>query len=284
MMISGSDVPDAENPGQSGDVAALSPAEFDWTSDAEERDPDALIIDIDGFEGPLDLLLALARRQKVDLTKISVLALAQQYLDFISQARQLRLELAADYLVMAAWLTYLKSKLLLPDEEDEEEGPSGDELAARLAFRLKRLEAMRDAAAQLMNRRRLGRDIFARGQPEGVRVIRTPEYKAEVYDLLKCYSEQRQRNAVSSLTMEQRSTWSIADARERLQRLLGISIDWFPLAEFLVEFLDVPEERRSLIASTFGATLEMTREGELELKQSNAFAPLYLRWREKVRS
>jgi len=283
MMISGSDVPDAENPGQSGDVAALSPAEFDWTSDAEERDPDALIVDIDGFEGPLDLLLALARKQKVDLTKISVLALAQQYLDFIAQARQLRLELAADYLVMAAWLTYLKSKLLLPDEEDEEEGPSGDELAARLAFRLKRLEAMRGAAAQLMNRRRLGRDIFARGQPEGVRVIRTPEYKAEVYDLLKCYSEQRQRNAVTSITMQQRSTWSIADARERLERLLGISIDWFPLAEFLVEFLDVPEERRSLIASTFGATLEMTREGELELKQAKAFAPLYLRWREKVR-
>ncbi|GBF25831.1 segregation and condensation protein A [bacterium MnTg02] len=283
MMISGSDVPDAENPGQSGDVAALSPAEFDWTSDAEERDPDTLIVDIEGFEGPLDLLLVLARKQKVDLTKISVLALAQQYLDFIAQARQLRLELAADYLVMAAWLTYLKSKLLLPDEEDEEEGPSGDELAARLAFRLKRLEAMRGAAAQLMNRRRLGRDIFARGQPEGVRVIRTPEYKAEVYDLLKCYSEQRQRNAVTSITMQQRSTWSIADARERLERLLGISIDWFPLAEFLVEFLDVPEERRSLIASTFGATLEMTREGELELKQAKAFAPLYLRWREKVR-
>ena len=267
----------------------MAPEDFDnklvsaMEEDRGVTDP-AMIVDVEGFEGPLDLLLALARRQKVDLTKISVLALAQQYLDFISQARQLRLELAADYLVMAAWLTYLKSKLLLPDEEDEEEGPSGDELAARLAFRLKRLEAMRDAAAQLMNRRRLGRDIFARGQPEGVRVIRTPEYKAEVYDLLKCYSEQRQRNAVSSITMQQRSTWSIADARERLERLLGISIDWFPLAEFLIEFLDVPEERRSLIASTFGATLEMTRDGELELKQSKAFAPLYLRWREQVGS
>ena len=284
MAISGPDVPEAiqDDPGQSGEVMTKSSADEAWESSGEDRDPDALIVDVDGYEGPLDLLLTLARKQKVDLTKISVLALANQYLGFIAEVRKLRLELAADYLVMAAWLTYLKSKLLLPDEEDDEDGPSGEELAVRLAFRLKRLEAMREAAAQLMNRRRLGRDVFARGQPEGVRVIRTPEYKAEVFDLLKSFAVQRERTAVTSVKMEQRSTWSIAEARERLETLLGISFDWFPIAEFLIEFLDVPEERRSLVASTFSATLEMTREGELELKQAKAFAPLYLRRRIEV--
>jgi segregation and condensation protein A len=207
------------------------------------------------------------------------LALADQYLSFIAEARRLRLEVAADYLVMAAWLAYLKSKLLLPADDEAEGEPSGEELAIRLAFRLKRLEAMREAAAQLMNRRRLGRDVFARGQPEGVRVIRTPEYKAEVYDLLKSYATRRQRTAITSVKLGRRAAWSIADARERLETLLGMSVDWFPIAEFLVDFIDVPEERRSLIASTFGATLEMTREGELELKQAEAFAPLYLRRR-----
>ncbi len=176
---------------------------------------DQLVVDVEGFEGPLDLLLALARTQKVDLAKISVLALAQQYLDFISEARRLRLEVAADYLVMAAWLAFLKSKLLLPAEPSEEGEPTGAELAALLAFRLKRLHAMREASSQLMTRKRLGRDVFARGLPEPLRITKTSVYDANVYDLLKAYSQQRQRTAVQSLHMKPRTVWSLKEARER---------------------------------------------------------------------
>ena len=255
---------------------------FDSDWEAEDRtlgDGETLVVDVEGFEGPLDLLLAMARTQKVDLAKISILALAQQYLDFISEARRLRLEIAADYLVMAAWLAFLKSKLLLPSEETVEGEPSGEELAQLLAFRLKRLSAMRDAAAQLVTRKRLGRDIFARGMPEPLRITRKSLYAANVYDLLKAYSQQRQRMAVSTWHVAPRTVWSLKEAREELERLLGTNCDWAPLEALLAEFLAGPELRRTALASGFTASLEMTREGLLELRQAKAFAPLLLRRR-----
>jgi len=243
---------------------------------------DRLVVDVEGFEGPLDLLLGLARTQKVDLAKISVLALAQQYLDFIAEARRLRLEIAADYLVMAAWLAFLKSKLLLPAEPSEEGEPTGAELAALLAFRLKRLHAMREASAQLMTRKRLGRDVFARGLPEPTRITRKSVYDANVYDLLKAYSHQRQRTAALSLRMRPRTVWSLREAREELERLLGMTVDWAPLDQLFAEFLVESELRRTALASGFTATLEMTREGVLEIRQAKSFAPLLIRRRERA--
>jgi segregation and condensation protein A len=257
----------------------------DWESGEarlEGAPGDMLVVDVEGFEGPLDLLLGLARTQKVDLAKISVLALAQQYLDFIAAARRLRLEVAADYLVMAAWLAFLKSKLLLPAEPSEEGEPTGAELAALLAFRLKRLHAMREASAQLMTRKRLGRDVFARGLPEPTRITRRSVYDANVYDLLKAYSQQRQRTAALSLQMRPRTVWSLREAREELERLLGMTVDWAPLDQLLAEFLVEPELRRTALASGFTATLEMTREGALEIRQSKSFAPLLIRRRERA--
>jgi segregation and condensation protein A len=258
-------------------------------SDWENEDPrleagpgDTLVVDVEGFEGPLDLLLALARTQKVDLAKISVLALAQQYLDFIAEARRLRLEVAADYLVMAAWLAFLKSKLLLPAEKDEEGEPTGAELAALLAFRLKRLHAMREVSAQLMTRKRLGRDVFARGTPEPIRITRKSIYEANVYDLLKAYSQQRQRTAIRTWQIRQRTVWSLKEARAELERLLGIDCDWAPLDQLLAEFLVEPELRKTALASSFTATLEMTREGALEIRQAKSFAPLLIRRRMRV--
>jgi segregation and condensation protein A len=243
---------------------------------------DRLVVDVEGFEGPLDLLLGLARTQKVDLAKISVLALAQQYLEFIAEARRLRLEIAADYLVMAAWLAFLKSKLLLPAEPSEEGEPTGAELAALLAFRLKRLHAMREASAQLMTRKRLGRDVFARGLPEPTRITRKSVYDANVYDLLKAYSQQRQRTAALSLRMRPRTVWSLREAREELERLLGMTVDWAPLDQLFAEFLVESELRRTALASGFTATLEMTREGVLEIRQAKSFAPLLIRRRERA--
>ena len=261
----------------------------DMISDWEDEDPrleagpgDTLVVDVEGFEGPLDLLLALARTQKVDLAKISVLALAQQYLDFIAEARRLRLEVAADYLVMAAWLAFLKSKLLLPAEKDEEGEPTGAELAALLAFRLKRLHAMREVSAQLMTRKRLGRDVFARGTPEPIRITRKSIYEANVYDLLKAYSQQRQRTAIRTWQIRQRTVWSLKEARAELERLLGIACDWAPLDQLLAEFLVEPELRKTALASSFTATLEMTREGALEIRQAKSFAPLMVRRRMQV--
>ena len=242
------------------------------------RTGDAFVVDVEGFEGPLDLLLSLARTNKLDLTKISMLALAQQYLEFIAALSQLRLEVAADYLVMAAWLTYLKSRLLLPEDEDDEE-PTGEELAALLAFRLRRLEAMRNAVAQLMTRKRLGRDFFARGMPEGIRLMRTSEYEANVYDLLKAYSERRRRTSIRTIQFAKRNVWSIKEARARLEPILGASSEWAPLEVLLAQYLDEAEMRSTAMASSFGASLELAREGEIELKQAAAFAPLYLRRR-----
>jgi segregation and condensation protein A len=242
-----------------------------------------LNVALDGFEGPLDLLLSLARTQKVDLTKISILELAEQYLRFIAEARSLRLEIAADYLVTAAWLAFLKSKLLLPAEAKPEDGPSGEEMALHLAFRLKRLEAMRDAVARLFGRKQLGLDVFSRGDPEGIRTTRKSDYWASVYDLLKAYAEQRRRTAaVAPVKVGGRKVWSIREARERLERLFGIPGNWSILDSYLEDFLCDAEVSKTALASSFGATLELTREGFTELRQAQPFAPIYVRWlREK---
>ena len=260
-----------------------SPGEFEAWEAAEEAvgTEDALVVTLDGFEGPLDVLLALARTQKVDLAKISVLALADQYLLFIAEARKLRLELAADYLVMAAWLAYLKSRLLLPREAAVEGQPSGEELAARLAFRLKRLEAMRIAAASLMTRKRLGRDIFARGMPEGMRTIRVRQYTAAIYDLLKAYADQRRRTAKRVHVVHRRTVWSIKEARQRLEAMMGEwTGEWLALSQYFEQYLTSPDIARTAVASSFGATLEMAREGLVEISQAEPFAPIYVRKRE----
>lgn len=254
-----------------------------WTGDEEKRglSEPALVVDVDGFEGPLDLLLHLARNQKVDLARISVLALAEQYIAFIERARQLRLELAADYLVMAAWLAYLKSKLLIPKQPGDE-GESGEEMAAILQFRLKRLEAMRDAAARLVNRNRLGRDVLARGLPETVIVEKRNEYSASLYDLLTAYAAQRQRQAITNVQIAKRGVWSLKEAREILTRLIGDIRDWTALDTFLVRWTTTLEERATAIASSFAASLEMVREGAIEVRQDEAFAPLFMRSRQKA--
>ncbi len=238
-----------------------------------------MVVSLDGFEGPLDLLLHLARTQKIDLTKLSVLALAEQYLVYIAEARALRLEIAADYLVMAAWLAFLKSKLLLPAEVKQEDGVDGEEMALHLAFRLKRLEAMREAAAKLFNAKQLGIDFFARGLPEGMRTIRKSDYWASIYDLLKAYADQRRKNTVMApVKWGAREVWSIKDARELLERLVGAQADWSVLEGYLAEFLLDPVVSKTALASSFGATLELTREGFTELRQARPFAPLYIRW------
>lgn len=261
-------------------AAKAAPMDRLWAENDDSRltgDP-SLVVDVAGFEGPLDLLLHLARNQKVDLARISILALAEQYLAFIEKVRALRLELAADYLVMAAWLAFLKSKLLIPKQPGEE-GESGEELAAVLQFRLKRLEAMRDAAARLVNRNRLGRDVFARGMPEMVIIEKRNAYSASLYDLLTAYAQQRQRQAINNVTIARRSVWSLKDAREVLARLIGTVSDWTALDSFLIQYLATPEEKRTAVASSFAATLEMVREGKLEVRQDQVFAPIYLRGR-----
>ena len=266
---------------------AATPIPMDrlWADQAEERatgDPE-LVVDVDGFEGPLDLLLHLARNQKVDLARISILALAEQYLEFVEHARKLRLELAADYLVMAAWLAYLKSRLLIPKQVGDE-GESGEEMAAVLQFRLKRLEAMRDAAARLVNRNRLGRDVFARGAPELVIVEKRNRYSASLYDLLTAYAIQRQRRAITNVRIAKRGVWSLKEARDIVTRLIGPTSDWAALDSFLADYLAGPEERKTALASSFAATLELVREGLLEVQQTGAFAPIYLRGRQRQRS
>lgn len=247
----------------------------------EEGDTDAFVVDVDGFEGPLDLLLALARTQKVDLTRISILALADQYIAFIEQARSGRLELAADYLVMAAWLAYLKSRLLLPTPP-QEEGPSAEELAAAFARRLRHLERIRIAAARLMGRAQLGRDVFPRTIPEVEGAPARPVvYTASLYDLLSAYAVQRQTQALSAVTLKIRAVWSLADARARLERLLGADIlmDWMRLDQFLLEYTARPDQRTTALASSFSASLEMVREGVLDIRQDAPFSPLWLRAR-----
>jgi segregation and condensation protein A len=236
----------------------------------------ALVIDVGGFEGPLDLLLHLARTQKVDLARISVLALAEQYLLFVDSARRVRIELAADYLVMAAWLAYLKSKLLIPQQVRQDDGPSGEEMAATLAFRLKRLEAMREAATRLINRNRLGRDVFARGAPEHIPERNGQTFEASLYDLLHAYANLRQRQAVMQVTIERRKVWSLVEARELLTGLIGEIGDWTALQHYLLQYMP-PADRVTATASAFAASLELVREGKLEMRQEGAFQPLYMR-------
>lgn len=253
--------------------------------DVSERaaDDPALVIDVAGFEGPLDLLLHLARSQKVDLSRISVLALAEQYLLFVDSARRVRIELAADYLVMAAWLAYLKSRLLIPQQIKGDGGPTGEEMAATLAFRLRRLEAMREAASQLMSRNRLGRDVFARGAPEHIPHRVQSAYDASLYDLLSAYANLRQRTAITQVTIEKRKVWSLVDARELLTRMLGEIADWTALQTYLLPYLP-PEDRVTATASAFAASLELVREGKLEIRQDGAFQPIYLRGGNRSRS
>jgi segregation and condensation protein A len=237
---------------------------------------DPFVIDVDGYEGPLDLLLDLARRQKVDLARISILALAEQYLTFVEKARALRLELAADYLVMAAWLAYLKSRLLLPEPPKGEE-PSAADLATALALRLKRLEAIRAAARHLASRQQLGRDVFARGAPEPVAVLRNPAFEATLYDLLAAYARQRHKPAMQHHVVARRFVWSLGDAREALHRLVGQAADWTALDSYLIRYAVDPAMRTTVLASALSATLEMVREGLVELRQDRAFAPLFVR-------
>ncbi|MGD9925282.1 MAG: ScpA family protein [Pseudorhodoplanes sp.] len=239
-------------------------------------DEPALVVDVEGFEGPLDLLLTLARQQKVDLAKISILALADQYLTFIEQARRLRLELAADYLVMAAWLAYLKSRLLLPDEK-QAEGQSAEDMATALAFRLKRLEAFRQVAQKLLELPQLDRDTFSRGAPEPIKNIKHPQWTASLYDLLSSYSMQRQKRVLSQVRFKKRQVWTLAEAREQIERLIGATDDWNRLDQFLIAYLVEPSMVATVTASSFASALEMVREGAIELQQHAAFAPLYIR-------
>ena len=237
---------------------------------------EALILALDGFEGPIDLLLPLARSQKIDLLKISVLRLADQYLAFIESARGKRLELAADYLVMAAWLTYLKSRLLLPQGSPEKAG--AEEVAEQLRWRLARLQSMRDAAARLFARDLLNRDVFVRGQPEPVAVIRTRKHTDTVYDLLSAYSQQRIRNLASTRYEVPRApVLLIEEARARIERLLGAIPDWRSLTRFLPPEWTGGHRRRSALASTFSAALELTRDGRITMQQLTPYGEIYLR-------
>jgi segregation and condensation protein A len=238
----------------------------------------SLVVDVEGYEGPLDLLLALARQQKVDLAKISILALADQYLQFIEAARKIRLELAADYLVMAAWLAYLKSRLLLP-EPPTPDGPSAEDMATALANRLRRLEAIREASNRLMNRPQLQREVFARGNPESIAEVRHQKYTSTLFDLLSAYAVQRQQRVLTSVHLAKRTVWSLAEARASLERLVGIAEDWSCLDEYLLSYVADPSQRATVFASSFAAALELVREGDMELNQKEAFAPLYFRKR-----
>src|SRR5712675_333706 len=241
-------------------------------------DERALIVDVEGFEGPLDLLLTMARQQKVDLAKISILALADQYLAFVEHARSTRLELAADYLVMAAWLAYLKSRMLLP-EPVAPEGMSAADMAKALALRLQRLDAIREAGVRLFERPLLGRDVFGRGDPQPIAEIKRPEWSATLYDLISAYATERQRHALRRVRFPKRKVWSLVEAREALQRLVGATPDWSRLDEYLIAFVVEPSMLPSVLASSLAASLELVREGALEIQQSGAFAPIYLRKR-----
>lgn len=255
---------------------------LDQHNDVTEPKGEVMYVDVEGYEGPLDLLLDLARKQKVDLAHVSVLALAEQYITFVEKLRERRIDIAADYLVMAAWLAYLKSRLMVPQVSNGDE-PSGEMLAALLQFRLKRLEAMRDASAKLVNRPRLGRQIFARGMPEPVIVQKNQLWEASLYDLLKAYAVQRERNIPHDYVLNQRKVWSLSEARDILQRLLGDAMEWVALDAYLTQYLQSPAERATVMASSFSASLEMAREGMLELRQTSAFGPILMRRRAEPR-
>ncbi|QNM82544.1 segregation/condensation protein A [Sphingomonas sabuli] len=244
------------------------------TIDSASRDGDELNLSLDGWEGPLDLLLSLARSQKVDLTQISILALVEQYLAYLNDARALKLEIAADYLVMAAWLAYLKSCLLLP--KDPEADPSPEEIALRLQLRLQRLDAMREAGARLLGRDRLGRDTFARGTPEGLRLVRKSAWQASAFDLFAAYGTVKARTQPPMHVVHARSVMTLEEAIDRVSRMLGIAIEWTELEAFLPA-TDDPQLRKSALASSFLAALELARRGRLDLEQDAAFEPLRLK-------
>jgi segregation and condensation protein A len=246
----------------------------DLFTQAEAAAPHILTVSFDSWEGPLDLLLTLARGQKVDLREISILALTQQYLAFIDSARQLKLELAADYLVMAAWLAYLKSALLLPRAEQPD--PSPEELALRLHLRLQRLNAMRDAAARLMARDRVGRDVFTRRAPEGLRLVKKARWQASLYDLIAAYGQIRARTQPVVHTIVARPVMTLDEAIQRVGTLVGAALDWTRLESFLPPDLD-PPRAKSALASSFVAALELARQGRVEMQQDGIFAPIYLR-------
>ena len=236
-----------------------------------------LIVDLDGFEGPLDLLLTLSRSQKLDLMQISILQLAEQYLDFVEKARSLQIELAADYLVMAAWLAFLKSRLLLPPDPDENE-PSGEELAAHLAFQLERLQAMRDAAAKLMARDQLGRDFFARGIEEKVEKIKRIKYEASLLDLIQAYARIKTKDEFRPFVMDRDDVYTLEQALERMRGLIGYTIGWIDISTFLPDGWTSSAGRiRAATASTFAATLELAKNGDLELRQRDNFGPIQFR-------
>lgn len=266
-----------EPPGAGGE--AFDSGHRDGLAETGLRLGEQLVLSLDVFEGPLDVLLALARDQKVDLRKISILALAEQYLQFIAELRKVRIEVAADYLVMAAWLAYLKSRLLLPEPEKEGE-PSGADMAARLAFQLQKLEAMRNAVEQLMSRDQVGLAMFLRGKPEGVRVIRKSTYNATLYELLKAYAEFRASKGsteVLTMKMARRRIVSVEEALARLRSMLGQIPDWATLQSFLPVDSEDPFTVKSALASTFNASLEMAKQGLIELKQVQTFGPIYIR-------
>jgi len=243
---------------------------------AEATEEGSFVVDVEGFEGPLDLLLDLARRQKVDLSKISVLALVEQYLEFVAAARRMRLELAADYLVTAAWLAYLKSRLLLPQAAKGEE-PEAAELAGALQLRLRRLDAIRAAAEAPVNRPRLGRDMFLRGLPEPVLANGAPQWRASLYELLSAYAERRQKQVFARVTVKQRFVWSFARARGELEKLAGRALDWTVLDSYLMAYCATPDMARTVWASTLASSLEMAREGMISIRQDAAFAPLWIK-------
>ena len=250
----------------------------DWSQSAPDRlAEEALIVDVEGFEGPLDLLLTLSRIQKVDLRRISILQLAEQYLTFVNRVQALRIELAADYLVMAAWLAYLKSRLLLPPEPGEA-GPSAADLAAHLAFQLERLAAMRQAAAQLMARDQLGRDIFARGQPEALERLRTVSYTTSLIDLMRAYARIRTRDEFRPFVLDREHVFTLEQALERLRGLIGFAGDWADLNSFLPEGWDIsPQRRKSATAAHFAAVLELAKQGKAMIRQGAAFDPIQIR-------
>ncbi|MDO5529678.1 MAG: ScpA family protein, partial [Paracoccus sp. (in: a-proteobacteria)] len=248
----------------------------------QRRADEALIVDIDGFEGPLDLLLTMSRTQKVDLMRISILELAEQYLAFVEKARSLRIELAADYLVMAAWLAFLKSRLLLPPDP-EEDGPSAEDLAAHLAFQLERLDAMRRAAAQLMARDRLGQSRFARGAPEAIARHRSTAWEVGLMDLMRAYARLRTRDEFRPYAFDRTDVFSMEQALERVRSLIGFAGGWTDLAAFLPAGWDSGARGRSATAATFAATLELARQGAIEIRQADTFAPISLRKRSEER-
>ena len=252
---------------------------FRTDSVAERVASETLIIDVDGYEGPLDLLLTLSRTQKVDLRKISVLDLAVQYLIFIERATALRIELAADYLVMAAWLAFLKSRLLLPPDP-KEDGPSGDELAAHLAYQLERLQAMRDCAAKLMARDRLGKDRFVRGLPEDVSRRRKVIYTANLLDLMQGYARIRTKDDFRPFVLDRDAVLTMEQALTRMRGLIGFTGDWTDIISYLPEdWLNDPQKRKSATASTFAASLELAKEGKIEIRQCEVYAPIEIRKR-----